>query len=326
MGTFNGPIQDINPLDLHRPLGLAAPRAFNAFRLKEWQAFQISNDEWFICLAVYNTKSIGLAIVMAYSKTDKQMYRYERKVPAWRLQVPKGLHDSQCFYHSENFSIDIHNHLHRKRFEISLSASGFSDLPDLTAEWVAFHETEPIVIVQPFADNRPLYSHKALMPLQGKLLFGDRTSEFDKQHSCAILDDHKGFYPYTMQYDWVTALGFNQQGGLQGFNLTDNQVQDNERYNENCLWQKGRMIPLPPIKVTRPEGVSGWWQIRDDYGMVDLDFMPLADVPNYINLGFACFDYHGPTGKFNGYIVDADGNKVVFDNFIGMGEQKIIRM
>ena len=90
MGTFNGPLQGINPLDLHRPLGFPAPRMFNAFRLKEWQAFQISNDQWFICLAVYNTKSVGIAIVMAYSKTDKRMYRYERKVPAWRLQVPSG--------------------------------------------------------------------------------------------------------------------------------------------------------------------------------------------------------------------------------------------
>ena len=326
MGTYNGPIRDINLLELHRPLGFAAPCAFNAFRLKEWQAFQISNAQWFICLAVYNTKSVGIAIVMAYSKTDQRMYRYERKVPAWRLQVPKGLSDSHCFYHSPDFSIDIHNHLAEDRFAIKLSAIGFTGLPDLSAEWIAFHNTEPIVIVQPFADNRPLYSHKALMPIEGKLSFGATKSEFETHNSCAIVDDHKGFYPYVMRYDWVTGLGFDQQGGLTGFNLTDNQIQDSERYNENCLWQNGRMIPLPPVKVTRPDGVEGEWQISDDYGLVNLTFMPLADVPNYINLGIAAFDYHGPTGKFYGHIIDADGNKAVFDDFIGMGERKIIRM
>ncbi|MGI9294609.1 MAG: DUF2804 family protein, partial [Pseudomonadales bacterium] len=163
LGTFNGPIRDINLLDLQRPLGFRAPRAFNAFRLKEWQAFQVNNEDWFICLAVYDTKSVGIAIVMAYHKSAQRMYRYEHKVPSWRLQASNGLYDSKCFYHSPDLSIDIHNHLANNRFEISVSIKGFRDSPDLTAHWTAYHSTEPSVIVQPFADNRPLYSHKALM-------------------------------------------------------------------------------------------------------------------------------------------------------------------
>ena len=89
-----------------------------------------------------------------------------------------------------------------------------------------------------------------------------------------------------MQYDWVTALGNSEQGGLLGFNLTDNQIQDSERFNENCLWQNAKMIPLPPIKVTRPKGVQQPWQIQDRYGSVDL----------------------------------------MFDGFIGMDEEKYIRL
>ena len=326
MGTFNGPIRNINLLDLEQPLGKRAPRAFNAFRLKEWQAFQLSNDDWFICLSVYNTKSVGIAIVMAYNKAQKHMYRYEHKVPCWKLHVPNGLLDSHCFYHSKNFTIDIHNHLDENLFEVEVSAQNFKNMPDFNARWTIFHTTEPGVIVQPFDKNRPLYSHKALMPAEGEVSLAKNLSQFDVNNSCAIVDDHKGFYPYVMQYDWVTALGFDKPGGLIGFNLTDNQIQDKERYNENCLWQDGKMIPLPPVTVERPNGVEADWHIQDNYGLVQLTFTPLADVPNHINLGIAAFKYHGPTGRFTGHIVNPAGNQVSFDDFIGMGEQKYIRM
>jgi hypothetical protein len=60
-----------------------------------------------------------------------------------------------------------------------------------------------------------------------------------------IIDDHKGYYPCVMKYDWITALGYAGNGRLVGFNLTDNQVQDHEKYNENCLWLDGKMYPRP---------------------------------------------------------------------------------
>lgn len=326
MGTFNGPIRDINILQLRRPLGFPAPKWFNNFRLKEWLAFQLSNDDWFICLAVYNTKTVGTAVVMAFNKQQQRMYHYDRKAPAWQLSVPRGLDDSRCWYQSSDFTIEIHSHLTQNRFSIKIDATGFPGLPDMSGNWTAHHSTEPIVVVQPFADNRPLYSHKALMPLEGQLEFDGRVSDFELNQSCAIVDDHKGFYPRVMQYDWVTGLGFSQQGDLLGFNLTDNQVQDSQRYNENCLWKDGRMTTLPPVKVERPQGVMGEWNITDEQGMVDLRFTPLADVPNQLNLGLVKIDYHGPTGCFSGDIVDSAGNKVRFDDFIGMGEQKYIRL
>lgn len=325
MGTFNQPIETINLLDLDRPLGRRLPRFANYMRLKEWQAFQISSEDWFICIAVYNSKALGIAIIMAFNKAEGKMYRYERKVPFWKLKVPSGLSDSLCYYKSRLLSIEIHNHLKAGRFEISFKAKGFKELPDCRARFTAYHSTEPIVIVQPFDDNRPLYSHKALMPAAGTFFLGDKTYEFPKGQSAIILDDHKGFYPYEMKYDWVTAMGYTGNV-LTGFNLTDNQILNHEKYNENCLWLDGKMVPLPPIKVNRPGGVENTWEIKDRRGRVDLRFTPIQDVPVYINLVFAATQYHGPTGRFEGYILDHEDNEISFDGFTGMGEQKIIRM
>jgi len=326
MGTYNSPIQNVNLTELKRPLGFSAPSAWNQFRLKEWQAYQISNEDWFICLAIYNTKSLGTAIIMAFNKQEQKMYQYEQKAPAWKINSPKGLFGTHCYYHGRKITIDFNNQLENNLLNIEFKAVGFKGLPDLSGKFTAFHTTEPIVIVQPFSDNRPLYSHKALMSVQGSFTFGENESLFSKSNGCVIVDDHKGYYPYVMQYDWVTALGFHEQHGMVGFNLTDNQIQDPERYNENCLWLNGKMLPLPPVKIDRPQGVERSWVITDKYQQVDLTFTPIEDVPVKLNVGLAKVDYHGPTGQFSGYILDADGNKITFDHFIGMGEKKYVRL
>jgi len=326
MGTYNSAIPDINLLDTLNPLGKVLPRKLNDLRLKEWQAFQYSDDNWFMCLAVYNTKTLGTAIIMAFNKQEQRMYRYEHKAPFWKLKVPSGLTHSHCYYHHKNLSLDFHNDLTHNKISIRFSAKNFKGCPDLSGNLIAHAVTEPIVIVQPFGHNRPLYSHKALMPTEGSITVNRCETFVEPSKACTIVDDHKGFYPLEMKYDWVTALGFSRNGLLQGFNLTDNQIQNPEKYNENCLWLDGKMHPLPPVRIVRPNGVHKPWFIKDKYGQVDIQFTPLADVPVKINVGVSLIDYHGPTGQFSGYILDHDNKAISFDHFIGMGEQKSIRM
>jgi len=332
MGTFNTAVVNPNVLDVDRPMGFKLPVWVNNLRLKEWEAAQISNEDWFICVAVYNTKLLGTAVIMAYHKKEKRQYLYQCKPFAWQLKLPKNLYDSHCYYHGESLSIDFFNNLEKNRIEVKFQAQATPHLPAIEASFVATHTTEPIVICHPFAKNRPLYSHKALMPVEGQLICGDITSTFQPTNACMIIDDHKGYYPYVMQYDWVTALGFAGDGRLTGFNLTNNQILEPEIYNENCLWINGKMSLLPAITIERPDGVAGQWIIRERtatnrYGeRISLLFTPIVDMPVKINLGVVKVDYHGPTGRFSGHIVDNAGHKISFNQFIGMGEKKYIRL
>jgi len=141
----------------------------------------------------------------------------------------------------------------------------------------------------------------------------------------AIIDDHKGFYPYALKYDWVTAAGYDEKGRLAGFNLTDNQAIDPEQYNENCMWVDGGLDLLPPVKFERPQGVEGEWLIRDRYGMVDLSFKPVSMGRIDLNMLVLKVDYYGPFGYVSGTIKDSSGNARDFDRYFGMGEQKYVR-
>lgn len=327
-GTFNKPFKVVNPLEAKNPFTIPLIKPFKYLRLKEWEAFQIGNKDVFLLLALYNTKSASLAYFSIYDFKEDKRYLYEKKLPMWKIKLPNSLGNTKASYESKDFTFKIYNNLDDNQITIDLIIKDFKGLPNICAHFQGIHDNkvEPLVICQPFGENRALYSHKCLMPTNGSLTFGSNHYHFNVNDSYMIIDDHKGYYPYVMKYDWVTGIGYNSAGQLIGFNLTDNQVLDHEKYNENCIWINGKLHLLPPIKFSRAKGVDGEWIIKDEYGLVNISFTPVADCPVKMNLLLVKADYHGPYGYFHGYIKDSNKNIISVDNYFGMGEKKYIRM
>lgn len=321
MGTYNSVINNLNLLEAENPLGIPYPRFFNNFRLKEWQAFQISNEDYFICIAISNIKFIATSLLFIYEKKSNRIFQYMTMGFPGSAEVPNGLNQSMSICKSENLNITFINRLDTQHFEIEFSAAGQKGNPSCSGRFSAIHDSEPIVIIHPFGDNRPLYSHKALMSGKGQLSIGDRHRDFSENQTLLIVDDHKGFYPYHLRYDWLTAMGYSRDIPI-GFNLTCNQILEPEKYNENCLWLEKKMIPLPPIKVKRPQGLEKQWIITDDYGRVNLKFTPGNAVFMKKGIWPLSLFYYGPFGKLEGHIVDEKGNPVDFTDFTAMGEKR----
>jgi hypothetical protein len=327
-GTFRNQFRNVNPLDARSPLGCWLPRPFLSFRLKEWQAFQLGNERWFMLAVLYNAKVSALTQFIVYDKENKKKYLFEKILPSWKVKVPQSLwNGSQSYRDGGNF-IEIVSQLAKGKFYINVKVKAGGGGPDMEGHFEVFHEegtVEPIVVSIPFGPNRGLYSHKCLMPMQGSMTVGQEKVTFLKSRSFAFIDDHKGFYPYVMKYDWISAAGYDEQKQLTGFNLTDNQSIDPEKYNENCLWVNGKLDLLPPVKFNRPQGDMGEWTIRDKYGMVDLVFKPV--MPGEINMNALVLKvkYRGPFGYCNGSIKRPSGAVVPVADFFGMGEDKYIR-
>ncbi|MCX6001413.1 MAG: DUF2804 family protein, partial [Chloroflexi bacterium] len=218
-GTFSSQFKQVNPLDADRPLGAWLPRPLLAGRLKEWQAFQFGNSRWFMLAVLYNAKISALAQFVIYDKERSKKYLFEKVLPSWQIKIPGSIWDSSQSWQDKDCRIEIISALTKGRFYINIKISDYKDLPDIEAHFEAFHDeglVEPIVVSIPFGHNRGVYSHKCLMPMQGSLGLGADRIEFLRSESFAIIDDHKGFYPYVMQYDWVTAAGYDEKGRLVG--------------------------------------------------------------------------------------------------------------
>lgn len=325
-GTFNGPIKNINILSVKRPFEIPSPKTYKNFRLKEWQAFQAGNSNIFMFGAIYNTKVIGLVILSIYDIEKKRRYFIKKFVPVCKMKIGKGMYNSQSQYMSDDISIKIKNKILNNRVFIEAKYSKTCYRPEIDLKLECFHITQPIVICHPLGKNTPLYSHKALMPMKGILRIDNEEIHFDKSNSFTAIDDNKGYYARTLKYDWITGMGNLHDGTFTGFNLTDNQVINPEKYNENCLWINGKMIKLGPIKVKRDYGDTKVWHIQDKYGMIDLNFYPKVKNNIKFKLMDMYCDYEGPFGTFEGYIRGQDNNIVRVDNFFGMGEKNIYRI
>jgi hypothetical protein len=326
-GVFDGPMERVNPLDAERPFDLPIPRALRAFRLKEWQAFQLVSPRYFVLLALFDAKTLALAQAKVYDRETREKHLFERTLPPWSFRVASGLGRSTTRYRTGDCEIAFENHLDEGRIGIHVDIPAGGPFPGLAGRVVARTEGhDPLVVAMPFAENRGMYSHKGPAALEGELRLGGRSIRFEPASSQLLMDDHKGFYPVEMKWDWVTAAGQDASGRRIALNLTRNQTVDPERYTENCLWVDGRAHVLPKVRFERTGcAVGDRWTIRDDEGRVDVVFEIEVEGRVDIRMLFLRSDYHGPFGTVTGTVVDDAGTKVPVDGLFGMGERFYLR-
>ena len=326
-GVFDGPIAHVNPLDARRPFGVPLPRAVRAFRLKEWQAFQLVDDRVFVMLALFDAKTIALAQVKVYDWRTGDKHVFERKLPPWALKVAQGLLDSETRFAGAGCQMLFRNRLGDGHIDIDIDVAPTRTFPGLRGHLVARTEgVDPLVVAIPFADNRGMYSHKGALPVQGELRLGGVPIAIDPEASLLLMDDHKGFYPFVMRWDWVTGAGRDAQGRRLALNLTRNQSIDLDRFNENCVWIDGRAHLLPAVSFERTGfAVGDRWTVRDRGGQVDLVFTVRVEGRVDVNALVVKTDYQGPFGTFEGTLRADDGAEARVDGLFGMGERFFLR-
>jgi len=325
-GVFDGPIENVNPLDA-QPFGVPLPRALRSFRLKEWQAFQLVDDRIFAVVALFDARVLALAQVKVYDRQSRKKVVFEKKLPPWSLQIAQGLLDSESQHRGRGATLRFVNRLRDGRIEIELDVVAGEDFPGLHADLVARTVGhDPLVVAIPFGDNRGMYSHKGPLAVEGQLRLGGETLAIQPATSLLLMDDHKGYYPWVMRWDWVTGAGRDPDGRQVAFNLTRNQSIDPARFHENCLWIDGGAHLLSPVTFERTGfAVGDRWRVRDAAGKVDVTFTIEVEGRVDVNALVVRSDYQGPFGTFAGVLRADDGAEARVDGLFGMGERFWLR-
>jgi Protein of unknown function (DUF2804) len=323
-GRFSGPPDKTNLIDA-RYLGL--PRPLRRLRLKEWQAVQIVGPGLFANVALFDAKLMSLLQVKVYERDRGEKTVHEWKLRPGAFAVADQLLDSTTRYADKRGSLAFANQLARGRIEITLALQATRGLPRIDGR-LRLHTDRGASHVGslPFGGDVGMYSHKGMFPVEGELVIDDRTYRLTTEDSLALLDDHKGYYPYVMRWDWVTSA-VHRDGEARGFNLTRNQCRDPERFNENCAWVGDRIGVLPAVEFTRErERQPGErWTIRDRDGRVDLAFTPTVPGDVEVNAVVVHSRYRGPFGTFAGRLEPEGMPPIVIDNWFGMGEDFHLR-
>lgn len=329
LGRFGTPFRRVNMLDVSRPFHYPVPRMIKNLRLKEWQAYEFGDKRWFFFASLYNAKICSLVLFIAYDRERKKRYLIRRLLPGSLFRFSESLSGSDVYYRGARTLLESSCEYDAGSMQLTVIRGSRSPERRFSGRFRFSCEPKvaaPNVVCLPLGLNRAMYSTKILMPMEGEFSIGGESHRFEGPTSMGIIDDHKGFYPYNLRHDWVTGFGADAKGRRVGFNLTDNQVRDQVRYNENCLWINSKVWPLPPVKMTRPQGSAGDWIIQDTEGMVDLIFMPELANDLRFSLGVIESDYSGPLGSFKGFISNGEGEKIQAELLYGAGEKTYLRV
>lgn len=330
LGSWEGIPGNTNLLDIRRPYHYPLPRFLKRLRLKEWQAIEAGDEEWFLIAVLYDAKFISMAAIDIWDKKNKKKYGFRHMFPGSRFSMPQSLSFSET--HATVSGDHLSIRIDPEMGFLGLRASSKPRTPQAAPFTLELHfdlskeASAPFSVCLPLGLNRAIYSTKILMPCSGAITVAGNEHSFNPAKASGILDDHKGYYPYSLHYDWITGIGIDDSGRRIGFNLTDNQVKDQARYNENRLWIDKAIYPLPPVKITRPYGRESPWVIQDTEGMVDLTFHPEVSHDILLKLGIVEIDYAGPFGRFEGQLRTSSGESIAASRLYGMGEDKNMRL
>ena len=299
----------------------------NRKRLTLWQACELNFEDIVVLTAVCDMGGVfGTTLTVLYDKKEKKRYTWQATLPIWRTKIAENLLDGavskgRSLINTVKFENDFGN----GKARVTGKAKGKAGKIEIDGNLTRV--SDPSVVNIPFGKNKPLYTQKDLFKLDGYVKWNGKTYK-STEASTAIIDDHRGYYPYNSHYDWVTTMGRQVIDGKEqffGINLTRNQSIDQDDYNENLLWLEGTSSRLTPVYFDHL--AYNKWHIYDDYGMVDLIFdIGDRNIIKMNILGLVKSNYHITFGIINGYVCDEDGNKVVFENTVGIGEDKTLRV
>lgn len=332
-GTFDKEFETMDFLGIKNPTD--APDFLNPIRLTLWEATEVHLKGGYMLTAVCNMGLFGVALTLFYDQRMRKLYRWQETLAAHEAVISPNLINGSIT-HAQRKKLRIHyvNNFQDGKADVD----GFFEGKDGTIDYKfeLSRISKPSVVSIPFAHpeerHRPLYTQKDFFHAKGYVNINGKIYETDDD-STAIIDDHRGYYPREMHYDWATFMGKMQKDGKEIFfalNLTENQTVDPEDYNENLIWFEDEVSILPPAKFTKDKPTMEFdgharWHIQDEHDMVNLDFdlFQVFDMVTHakpvINI-----EYFIVFGEFNGYVRDENGHKYEFHHVPAMGEDKSV--
>ena len=323
-GTFDKEFKNMNFLDADKPSLL--PNSLNKYKLTLWEAVEVNFDKVTLLTAVCDMGVFGTALTILYNKASG-------KVISWGPILKKGqfgiaenlLNGAVTFCNTPSDIITFVNNFQDGRADVRGQATGKDGTISYNVKLTRV--SDPSIVVIPFGKNRPLYSQKDLFKVEGFLEVNGKRYEAN-ENTAAVIDDHRGYYPYKSHYDWVSTMGTAVIDGKKqyfGFNLTRNQSINQDDYNENLIWFEGSSTRLTPVRFEHIGGNPFKWYIYDQYGMVKVYFDITDEHLMRVPAGVIDINYHVDFGTLRGYICKPDGTKIVLDGMTGIGEDKSLR-
>ena len=334
-GTFGGAPERLDIRNVRRPFGvLPMPEFITNTRIRSRLSFFFCTDGYIGNIDFLDAKLFGYAELSLWHTADAKKYAYRCVSGPKKHLIPHLTAHGLCAasQHMRHFRVSWNRS--RGEAAFTFDVRGDSVRPSLsgtlTADLTAasFCEMSGVYPAPVMRRCRGVYRFTA--PVQGHI---SRTAAVSREQDTAELDGSmmflmsRAYCKLRTHTDMVFACG-NSGGHSVSFCIVETSLEavDPDTYNENVLFTDGAMTPLPPVRITRPYGVTGKWIIQDTESMIDLTFTPISDNIHRLSIFVLRAVDHLVYGKFEGVLLTAAGERIVLKGFPGMAKKQNLRL
>ncbi|MEG2016552.1 MAG: DUF2804 domain-containing protein, partial [Oscillospiraceae bacterium] len=301
----------------------------NKARIKEWDYYLITNDDYAIALTVDDNGYMGLisASVLDFKNQTEKTTSVVVPFPMGKLKMPPTSSVGDVQYKNDRVDFLFKNYEGSRRLKITFNK--FDGNESLMADIMLTDEPlDSMVIATPFSENKKAfyYNQKIIgMRASGMMQYKGNTYEFNHDSSFGMLDWGRGVWTYDNTWFWGAGQGI-ADGKVFGFNIGYG-FGDTSAASENMVFFDGKAHKLEGVSFNIPKYTNGAdnymspWTFTSTDGRFEMKFQPILDRSAVISVGVMGSDQHQVFGKFTGTAVLDDGTKIHIENFLGFAEK-----
>ena len=298
----------------------------NKLRIKEWDYYLIYNQKYAIALTVADNSYMGMisaSFIDFDNKTEKTTSPMTF-MPRGKTNLPNTSVTGDTKFKNKRVDFYFRNN-HGER-TLRAKMQKFDGKKDFYAEFVLYDEpNESMVIATPFAKSKHFYYNQKIVGFRAKgfAVIGDEQITFDDD-TFAILDWGRGVWTYQNTWYWSSACGL-VDGKVFGFNLGYG-FGDTSKASENMLFYDGIAHKIDRVAFAIPQDGKKLafleeWQFASNDDRLSLKFRPILDRHSNANALIIKSTQHQVFGRFDGWVVLDNGQKLEINNLLGFAEK-----
>lgn len=295
-------------------------------RIKEWDYYFISDEEYGIALTIDDNSYMGLASVSILDFKNKVEYTksYMRWLTFGEVKFPSSSKDGDVFMESKKYSMFFKNENGKRRLICHMK--NIVKGKDFDCDIVLENTTnKSMVIATPFKKKRHFYYNQKINLLQarGIFSFGDLRHQLKKNETLGVLDWGRGVWTYSNTWYW-SSLNAYQDNHRIGFNLGYG-FGDTSNASENMFFYDKEAYKLEDVTFNIPKDEKGKinfldrWTLTSQNNDIDLIFEPIIDRYANTNALIIQSNQHQVFGYFSGTI-KVNGETYTLNNLLGFAE------
>jgi hypothetical protein len=298
-------------------------RPLQRFRIKRWDYYAVFTPQRFFSATIANLGYAGNVFVYTLDVASRHLHEEGLVIPfAKGVILPRNSQSGESRYDGKGVKLDFTVADSSRRIRVSWPAfdKGKGIEADITLEVPQGAESMNIVI--PIGKRRFYYNRKInCLPARGSLRYGDLFLELDPAFCLGSLDWGRGVWEYRSYWNWASASGYLPDGRTVGLNLGCG-FGDLSNATENALILANRIHKLDQVTFNYQSGdYLKPWRFTDNQGRFDLTFTPFVDRTATTNLGIIYSQVHQLFGRYEGFAIADDGEKVLIHDLIGFAEE-----